>query len=559
MTHTTGRSVLRPYGLQTEQRYEPLGLGEARAPAVLEARLRPARRRAERVPDHRRRSALATSTTRPGCCGTAAGASPATACSCPGTARCCGRPPGTTGGSRSGMRPAPRPASAQSWFETGLLHREDWTAVWVGRDPARPATGRPAAGGRPSPSTRLVAAAAVPAPRVRAGRAGRCGRGSTPPPAVSTSPGSTARGSATPSWRRAGRSTTAGCSTRPTTSPRCCARAATCSAPSSPTAGGAGTSASTRAAPRTTTATPGLPGPAGARLRRRLPAGGGHRRRLDRAARRDPVRRPADGRARRRPPTACPAGTRPARLRRLPAGRGARHRTRAAGRRARPPGPGHPRRAAGRGAPARPGPVHRRLRTEPGRPGAADRPGRRARGGGSSCGTPRSSPTASCTWTTCAAPEATDVYTTGGGETEVFEPQFTFHGFRYVEVDNYPGELSGADVVARVLHSDTPWTGHFECSDPMVNQLQSNIAWGQRGNFVAVPTDCPQRDERLGWLADAQIFAPTASRNADVSAFFARWMRDVRRRAGRRRRLPRRRPGHVAAPRGGAGLGRRAG
>jgi len=122
---------------------------------------------------------------------------------------------------------------------------------------------------------------------------------------------------------------------------------------------------------------------------------------------------------------------------------------------------------------------------------------------------------------------ATDVYVTGGGEIEVFEPQFTFHGFRYVEVDNYPGELTDADVVARVLHSDTPWTGHFECSDPVVNQLQSNIAWGQRGNFVAVPTDCPQRDERLGWLADTQIFAPTASRNADVSAFFARWLRDV--------------------------------
>lgn len=123
--------------------------------------------------------------------------------------------------------------------------------------------------------------------------------------------------------------------------------------------------------------------------------------------------------------------------------------------------------------------------------------------------------------------KATDVYTTGGGETEVFEPRFTVHGFRYVEVDDYPGELSPADIVARVLHSDTPWIGHFECSDPMVNQLQCNITWGQRGNFVAVPTDCPQRDERLGWLADAQIFAPTASRNADVSAFFARWLRDV--------------------------------
>jgi alpha-L-rhamnosidase len=122
---------------------------------------------------------------------------------------------------------------------------------------------------------------------------------------------------------------------------------------------------------------------------------------------------------------------------------------------------------------------------------------------------------------------ATDVYTAGGGESEVFEPRFTYHGFRYLEVDNLPAELTADDVVARVLHNDTPWTGEFECSDPMVNQLQSNIAWGQRGNFVAVPTDCPQRDERLGWLADAQVFAPTASRNADVSAFFARWLRDV--------------------------------
>ncbi|WP_422771338.1 family 78 glycoside hydrolase catalytic domain [Plantactinospora sp. WMMC1484] len=122
---------------------------------------------------------------------------------------------------------------------------------------------------------------------------------------------------------------------------------------------------------------------------------------------------------------------------------------------------------------------------------------------------------------------ATDVYVTAGDPVEVFEPQFTFHGFRYLEVDNHPGELLPADVTARVLHNDTPFTGRFECSDPMVNQLQSNITWGQRGNFLAVPTDCPQRDERLGWLADAQIFAPTASRNADVSAFFARWLRDV--------------------------------
>ncbi|WP_284748323.1 alpha-L-rhamnosidase [Amycolatopsis sp. RTGN1] len=120
---------------------------------------------------------------------------------------------------------------------------------------------------------------------------------------------------------------------------------------------------------------------------------------------------------------------------------------------------------------------------------------------------------------------ATDSYVTGGEPVEVFEPRFTVHGFRYLEVRGYA--VSADDLIARVLHNDTPWTGTFECSDPMVNQLQANIVWGQRGNFVAVPTDCPQRDERLGWLGDAQIFAPTAGRNADVSAFLARWLADV--------------------------------
>jgi alpha-L-rhamnosidase len=123
--------------------------------------------------------------------------------------------------------------------------------------------------------------------------------------------------------------------------------------------------------------------------------------------------------------------------------------------------------------------------------------------------------------------EATDTYVAAGRPTEVFEPQFTVHGFRYAEVIGYPEELTEDDLLARVVHNDTPFTGRFECSDRMVSQLQSNIVWGQRGNFVAVPTDCPQRDERLGWLADAQVFAPTATRNADVSAFFARWLRDV--------------------------------
>jgi alpha-L-rhamnosidase len=124
--------------------------------------------------------------------------------------------------------------------------------------------------------------------------------------------------------------------------------------------------------------------------------------------------------------------------------------------------------------------------------------------------------------------EAMDVFTSAGDATEVFEPAFTLHGFRYVEVTGYPGDLSVGDVVGRVLANDVPWTGSFECSSELVNKLQSNIEWGQRGNFVAIPTDCPQRDERLGWLADAQIFMPTAARNADVSAFFARWLNDVR-------------------------------
>ncbi|MBT0771674.1 family 78 glycoside hydrolase catalytic domain [Kineosporia sp. J2-2] len=120
--------------------------------------------------------------------------------------------------------------------------------------------------------------------------------------------------------------------------------------------------------------------------------------------------------------------------------------------------------------------------------------------------------------------EATDTFITSGAATEVFEPLFTFHGFRYAEIAGLEHRF---DVEARVLHSDTPQAGEFHCSDATVNQLYSNIVWGQRGNWVSVPTDCPQRDERLGWLADAQIFAPTASRNADVSAFFARWMLDV--------------------------------
>ncbi len=120
----------------------------------------------------------------------------------------------------------------------------------------------------------------------------------------------------------------------------------------------------------------------------------------------------------------------------------------------------------------------------------------------------------------------TDEYWTSGGAEE-FEPHFTWHGFRYVEVSGYPGRLAPEDISAQVLHSDMEVTGTFECSDPVINQLHSNIGWGLRGNFISVPTDCPQRDERLGWLGDAQIFARTATYLRDVLAFFDKWLDDV--------------------------------
>ncbi|MGI8446574.1 MAG: family 78 glycoside hydrolase catalytic domain [Streptosporangiaceae bacterium] len=119
-----------------------------------------------------------------------------------------------------------------------------------------------------------------------------------------------------------------------------------------------------------------------------------------------------------------------------------------------------------------------------------------------------------------------DEFSTSGGP-EVFEPRFTVHGFRYAEISGYPSPPPPGDVVARVVHSDIPATGSFESSVGWLDQLFRNIDWGQRGNFISVPTDCPQRDERLGWLGDAQIFARTACYNRDVAAFFGKWLDDV--------------------------------
>lgn len=118
-------------------------------------------------------------------------------------------------------------------------------------------------------------------------------------------------------------------------------------------------------------------------------------------------------------------------------------------------------------------------------------------------------------------------YTLEGVGTEEYEPRFTFMGFRYVKVEGFPGELAPENITGVVIHSDMKKTGHFESSEPLLNQLQHNIVWGQKGNFVDVPTDCPQRDERLGWTGDAQAFCRTAAFNFDVAPFFTKWLKDV--------------------------------
>jgi len=123
---------------------------------------------------------------------------------------------------------------------------------------------------------------------------------------------------------------------------------------------------------------------------------------------------------------------------------------------------------------------------------------------------------------------ATDRYTLrGGGAPEVWEPAFTFHGFRFVEVSGWPGELDLADLTAVVIHSDMVRTGWLETSDPLLSRLHENVVWSMRGNFVGVPTDCPQRDERLGWTGDLHAFAPTAAFLYDVRGVLGSWLADL--------------------------------
>ncbi len=122
---------------------------------------------------------------------------------------------------------------------------------------------------------------------------------------------------------------------------------------------------------------------------------------------------------------------------------------------------------------------------------------------------------------------ATDTYICKGDGVEIWQPYFTFHGFQYVELTGL-NSTPGLDVITGLaMSSDTPTAGTFECSDAMVNKIQQNAVWTQRMNFIDVPTDCPQRDERLGWTGDAQVYINTAAYHSDVQAFFIKWITDL--------------------------------
>jgi len=124
--------------------------------------------------------------------------------------------------------------------------------------------------------------------------------------------------------------------------------------------------------------------------------------------------------------------------------------------------------------------------------------------------------------------EATDVYILKGEGPETYEPRFTYHGFRYVEVTGFPGEPAANALVGRFVHSDVEQTGTFSCSNDLVNRIHNNVLWGQLSNLMSIPTDCPQRDERHGWLGDAHLSAEEAVFNFEMSGFYAKFLEDIR-------------------------------
>ncbi len=126
-----------------------------------------------------------------------------------------------------------------------------------------------------------------------------------------------------------------------------------------------------------------------------------------------------------------------------------------------------------------------------------------------------------------AAAIQNDDYVLSGGQDE-FEPTFTYHGFRYIEISGLTSAPDPKEIVACALSSDPEVTGSFECSNPKLNQLTKNILWTQRDNMTSIPTDCPQRDERMGWMGDAQVFCQNSMFNMDMAAFYTKWVKDIR-------------------------------
>lgn len=129
--------------------------------------------------------------------------------------------------------------------------------------------------------------------------------------------------------------------------------------------------------------------------------------------------------------------------------------------------------------------------------------------------------------TNLRAARATDTFVLADNSKRALEPYFTFHGFRYVEVTGLKYKPSARDMTGVVVYSDLDRTGWFECSEPLVNKLVRNSLWGQEGNFLDVPTDCPQRNERAGWTGDAQVFMKTACLNMNAPAFYTKWLQDL--------------------------------
>jgi alpha-L-rhamnosidase len=122
---------------------------------------------------------------------------------------------------------------------------------------------------------------------------------------------------------------------------------------------------------------------------------------------------------------------------------------------------------------------------------------------------------------------ATDYYILKGSVEETWHPWFTYHGFRYVQMEGYPGTPQKESLTGLQMYSSAPETGQFECSSDLLNKIWQNVLNSQKGNMYSVPTDCPQRDERLGWTGDAQMFSPTANYNMNMAPFFTKWVRDM--------------------------------